>query len=123
MLNEESQYEDLMGRPFNAESWHCWSCVREIYARGGIVLPAYPYSDSTLTRDGMAHGAMGLFRRLDGPQPWAIVAISHINQIIHTGVVLPDCIHFLHVREQQGTVINKLSQFKHCIEGFYAWQG
>jgi hypothetical protein len=124
MRHEGIDYSDLLGRPFNAEHWNCWSLVREIYVRGGVVLPEYPYAADPQLRSTLAESVKDQFIRLDGPQPWAIVAIKGRPGIIHTGVILPDLVHVLHVREQCGTVLTRLNILRRacCIEGFYRWQ-
>jgi hypothetical protein len=116
----EPDCEDMLGKPFSAADWNCWSLVREVFARGGLALPDYPYSDPQ-TRATLAAEVKGQFVRLEGPQPWCIIALSHINGIVHCGIVLPDCLNFIHVREQTGTVINKISQYRNNIEGYYTW--
>jgi hypothetical protein len=119
-------YADLLGRPFHETDWTCWQLVREVYRRLGIDLPAYPYGSDLRERAALAESVRGQFVRLDGPQPWAIVAIQAIASrggIIHTGVCLPDLAHVLHVREQCGTILTPLSILRrgHCVEGFYGW--
>ena len=112
-------YVDLLGRPFDAETWTCWDLCREVYARGGLVLPVYPYLSDLKMRADVSLAATALFRRLDGPQLWAIAAINNHDGIIHTGIVLSNCWHLLHVREATGTIITPLARLKHSISGYY----
>jgi hypothetical protein len=119
MLSSGIEFLDLLGRPFAAKTWSCWDLCREVYARGGIVLPEYPYRSDPRSRAELALAAIALFRRLDGPFPWAIAAITNRDGIIHTGIVLPDCQHLVHVREATGTIITPLTRLRHLISGYY----
>jgi len=117
-------YMDLLGRSFNADSWNCWTLCREMYRRlGKSELPEYPYIADPKDRAAMAGENRSRFARLESPRPWCIIVLAHRVGIVHTGIVLPDCEHFFHVREQCGTVISPIKRWKHQIEGYYDYAG
>lgn len=114
---------DLIGRPFDEQTWNCWTLCREVYRRRGIILPDYGWGNEDYQRR-TAELAMesAEYVRLDAPEPWCIVAIGRGKWVIHAGIVLPDSSRFIHVRHATNTCIESIRSWKRMTQGYFRYE-
>ena len=124
-------FADLIGKPYknNArgpEAFDCWGLVLVAATRAGIYLPELevPQTDD-LRFDMIELQKKNSFIKLEKAVPFSIVLFRIIddNNIIkwHVGLVLENCIDFIHTTDKMGVNISSLKNplWQLFIEGFY----
>jgi cell wall-associated NlpC family hydrolase len=120
--------QDLIGIPYEKhgrtiKGLDCYGLVHLIYERLGKELPNFP-EDYTelLTIHNAVEKNKDKFIKLDKPEPFCIVTFSiYPPYVTHIGVVLEDCIRFIHIMEKRNVTIDKLDKWQKRIRGFYKW--
>lgn len=123
-------YLDLLDKTWE-EVGRCYGLTRELYKRGGVLLPDYYQPDQLeeihklIAREERLLLVSGKIEKLDKPEPWCLVVIQWIGQKAHSHicVVLKDCKSFLHVTGRKGVVIEKINRVDRwgTIRGYYKW--
>lgn len=119
---------DLIGKSFSKGSrgptdFDCWGLCLEVGKRVGINYPEEFTPDNTEQQDKfIREGADKDFERIEKPEPYCIVTFKITPPFVdHCGIVLPDCMNFLHVMEGHHVAVNRLDHriLAKRIEGFY----
>jgi len=119
---------DLIGKPFAEDStgpdaYDCWGLVTEVARRAGISFPDINRPVGLEKWDDLCDEFLGRdFRRIERPEPFAIVAIK-LAIHWHAGIVLPDTFHFVHVTDGHRVNIQSVGSrlWTPFIEGFYRY--
>lgn len=119
-------YTDLLGKPYKhggrgVGGYDCYGLVIEIYKRLGLEVPLLNSPEADLRHD-FYIGLSVQFIKLEKPEPNCMVALQIKPGIVsHVGVVLPDCIRFIHILQSCSVVIEKLSnpRWHRRIAGYY----
>ena len=122
------EYQNLVGKPYRLgargpEYFDCWGICLELGKRVGINYPAEFTPVETIDQDkAISDGLDKDFIKIDRPEPFCIVTFK-VNPpfVDHCGIVLPDCLRFLHTMKNHSTCINRLDHriLNKRIEGFY----
>jgi len=125
-------YRKYLGVPFKyggnsiEEGFDCYNLCRAIYKEIGIDLPAYTYPDNpeaSLIHQLINEGKP-LFKQIEKPTPYCLVVFSlRPPYVTHIGVVLEDCIHFIHILEKRSVAKERLDNvfWSKRIRGFYEY--
>ncbi len=127
-------YQKYLGAPFKyrgqsiAEGFDCYNLCRAIYKEKGVELPEYAYSDKP--EDSLIHKLINegeeLLRKIDKPEPYCLVLLKIFPPYpTHLGVVLEDCIHFIHIMQKRSVAVERFDSplWKDNITGFYRYIG
>ena len=121
---------DLIGVPYELggrgpDSYDCWGLCVEVARRGGLVLPDEPTPvDIEVANGRCVYHIKNHFMRLDVPEPFAIVGMDLLGNY-HAGIVLDNCVQFIHVTEGINVTAPSLSHpsWQNFIVGFYRYVG
>lgn len=132
-------FNDLLGAKFCyggtsvEQGFDCWQLCREIYRRLGRELPEFQYVVEDIAKDGKfsyenvnqkIESAKPMFEKLDKPEPYCLVSFFiRPRYTSHVGVVLEDCIHFIHIMEKSSVTIERLDapEWERRITGFWRY--
>ena len=122
------EYLDLLGKPFQLgargpKAFDCWGICLEVGKRAGILYPEDFTPDNTEQQDTFINNRIDSdFDKIENPEPFAIVTFK-INPpfVDHCGIILPDCIHFLHTMQGHSCAVNRLDHkiLVKRLDGFY----
>lgn len=128
---------DYVGIPYvlngrDRDGCDCWGILVLVFQeQRGIVLPDWRRDGDTLLElmetlhRGLSSVAKeGLARRVDEPEPWAIVLAHHHALPHHVGVIVGS--HVLHAQRGLGAVCAPLGYFRREYGGdltFWRWGG
>jgi len=130
-------FNDLIGKPFldngkGPDGYDCYGLCQEVYKRLGIVLPEFDYTFSNHASSETAEAIdfkieenKNRFEVIEKPEPYCIVTFCIVPPFIsHIGIVLDDCIKFIHVSRMNAVVIDRLNsiRWKGRIRGYYKWK-
>lgn len=129
------QVENLIGKPYKQDGqgpdgFNCWNLCREVVGRFGRRLPEYDVPQSTDERTALAVRVKdSAFKRLKQPEPGCLAVFRIWNnkgkEHWHVGVVLDDCLRFIHVTEKTFVCITSLKNplWNLFLEGYYSYAG
>jgi len=120
---------DLLGIPFkeggrDLSGLDCWGLCMEIYRRAGKMLPDFQSPSDKKTINKMIQENKDLAERIPNPEPLCLVLFRLCYPLAtHIGVVLDDCVRFIHTSKKRNVVIDRLDQiiWRNLREGFYRW--
>lgn len=131
-------FNDLFGVKFKyggksiEEGFDCWNLCREVYRRIGKELPTFEYVveeihgiEGAKNIDKKIAKAKEMFKKLERPEPYCLVTFFiRPPYTSHIGVVLPDCLHFIHIMEKTSVTIERLDapEWERRITGFWRYQ-
>lgn len=128
-----SNFTDLVGRPFDLQGkngFNCYSLCREVCGRKGINLPdkqpAFTIAPILSERAHEINSGKADYVPLLEPEPFCVVTFRiHPKFVTHTGVVLEDCLHFIHIMKKSHVVIERLDlpRWRKRLDGFYRFVG
>ena len=121
---------DLIGVPFlkngrDKKGIDCYGLVLEIYKRKGFNAPEYNSPEKASVIHSLIKDNISLVEELTKPEPYCMILLEvHIPYASHIGVVLDDCVRFIHADRKKGVVIEKLTDiyWRNKIVGFYKWK-
>jgi hypothetical protein len=101
--------------------YDCLGLLAEVYRRQGITLPAYLTPETLKDRQALFMVGVEAWEKLEHPEPWCGVALRIGKYVAHVGVVLEDCIHFIHTNKKTGVTRTRLDdpRWAQRIAGFY----
>lgn len=118
---------DLLGKEYleggrGPDAFDCWGLCLEVSRRAGRPLPAI-VTPGNLQATHEAYLAAAYFcRRLDGPQPFCVVAFMILVPFVtHMGIVLPDCRRFIHIMRKRSVAVERLDHpiWSKRVAGYY----
>jgi len=122
------EYQNLVGKPFRLgargpDYFDCWGICLEVGKRAGIKYPKDFTPVETIDQDkAIRDGLDKDFDKIKKPEPFCIVTFR-INPpfLDHCGIVLSNCMSFLHTMKNHSVSINRLDHkiLVKRIEGFY----
>jgi len=130
-------FSDLIGKPFKdngkgPDGYDCYGLCQEVYKRIGKALPDFDYSFSTHASPETAEAINFMikkehnnFKKIEKPEPYCIVTFCIVPPFIsHIGVVLDDCVKFIHISRRNAVVIDRLTSvhWQGRIRGYYKWE-
>lgn len=128
-----SDFIDLIGQPFDMQGkkgYNCYSLCREICSRKGICLPdkqpAFTAASILSERAHEINRGKANYVPLTEPEPFCIVTFRiHPKFVTHMGVVLQDCLHFMHIMIKSHVVVERLDlpRWKKRLDGYYRYVG
>lgn len=135
-LHETVNVSDLVGRPFDKVAFNCYTLCKTVMHRAGHNMN--DSQDDWIEK--LAERSLHInhvkdteFVRIDKPEPFCVVTFAiRPPYVTHTGVVLADCKHFIHVlppskgkRRGKDTCITKLKDrlWSRKIDGYYRYVG
>jgi cell wall-associated NlpC family hydrolase len=107
-----------LGRPWNANGFDCWECVRAIYSDAfGIILPTVPLgegADVVRYRDAITEHTTGkAFVEIAKPVDGCIVAMGKREWPHHVGVYIKaDAGRIVHCLEHAGCTIDYVAMLR-----------
>lgn len=122
------EYKDLLGKPFRLGGrgpvyYDCWGLCIEIGNRAGIGYPTDFTPEDTKDQDkAITTLRDNDFIKLDGPIPFCIVTFSVTPPFIdHCGIVLPDCLHFIHIMRESSVSRQRIDHkiLAKRLDGYY----
>ncbi|MCK5604305.1 C40 family peptidase [Candidatus Pacearchaeota archaeon] len=128
MSNRNLNYTDLLGKPFllgsrGPDQYDCWGICLEIGKRVGINYPEHFTPVETDNQDKCIRETQDSdFIKLKNPEPYCIVTFKITPPFVdHCGVVLKDCLHFIHIMRNHSVVVQRLDNriLVPRMEGFY----
>ena len=125
----ELNYIDLLGKGFKyngrgPDEYDCYGLVKEIYHRIGVELPEYASTDNCSLINQMIEQGKELFTKIEKPEPFCIVLFQIIpGYVSHIGVVLGDCIKFIHISQGISVAVERLDNklWERRNRGYYKW--
>lgn len=123
---------DLLGKQFDIngagpDRYNCYSLCRVVCKRAGIDLPEkQPAEDLKERSAAFADGLKNDCIKLEGPEPYCLVMfVTHPPFASHIGVVLEDCLRFIHIIEKRNVAIERLDHllWKKRFAGFFKFTG
>lgn len=122
-------FDELIGKPFcyhgrGPRGFDCWTLAQEIASRVGRCLPTQETIVDEVDRAARIIDAANTeFTRLGKPKPFCLVLfwIRHRAIPEHIGTVLTNTSRFMHITEDTGVVISRLSDpfWSMRILGYY----
>lgn len=132
-------FDDLIGKPFayggrGPEAYDCYGLALEVKRRvssplesggdrGGV--PDFEHPDTPEDIHRVILAARERFSAIPAPAPFCFVTFTVCYPFTsHVGIVLPDCVHFIHILERTSVCIERLDSiaWKRRITGYYEWQ-
>ena len=137
MQTEEDLYSDLLGKPFEMggdgiNGYDCYTLSRAVCKRGGVNLPMKQTQllatvDEIEARSNAINIGKGEdYVRLEKPEPFCVVTFSIVPPYVtHMGLVLEDCISFIHIFKKRSVAIERLNHklWESKIEGYFRYVG
>ncbi len=128
---ESDLWDDLIGKPFEhgangPSSFDCYGLSKEIYRRlGKNIEGLFGYlEDNNSMAESMSKGLNKWGERIEYPEPYCVVAFyTHPRYVTHMGIVLPNCLDFIHVLKNKSVVITPLRHplWSKKIAGYYRY--
>lgn len=122
-----TELAELVGTPFvyggrGPDAFDCYGLLMHLHALRGVALPDYRSPTDQATISALLASQLPLWERCPSA-PGAAVAFRIGRLVTHCGMVLDDD-HFIHTWEGSGGVcIERLSDWKDRIYGFYRYAG
>ncbi len=120
VLTQEHEPLCLVGTPYVYGSrdmctgLDCLTTIASAYAMLGMVFPLPDDYGPDFIPDESFEQWAEYFEACD-PEPWAIVDMSPS----HAGLLMPNLRTILHCRETTGVVLDRRSNLKHLIKGYF----
>lgn len=120
-------YADLIGKPFahggrGPSTYDCVGLAEEVLRRMGVCLPAHLSDEAELHRQLAPGGLLEEPRKLNGPEPGAVVLLRSPDPAErHVGIMV-DPYRMLHCSEDAGSVVREVlsnSFWGRRVVGFY----
>lgn len=118
-------YNDLIGKPFDAETNNCYDILREVYRRNGVIIPKTNISvcacKNVSNKEIQAHKEAN-WQQIDKPEVPCGVWIkstnpdfaNHIAAYIGKG-------RMIHTTLNRAVVVDRIYDWKHKILGYYKY--
>jgi cell wall-associated NlpC family hydrolase len=123
---------DLLGKQFDIngkgpDKYNCYNLCVVVCKRAGIDLPEKQPAEELAERsksftDSLENECI----RLEKAEPYCFVMFrTHPPFVSHVGIVLEDCLKFIHIIEGRNVVIERLDHliWKKRFAGFYRYTG
>lgn len=126
---DKLDYSDLLDKPFRLGSrgpdyYDCWGLCLEIGRRVSLTFPPSLTPDDTEQQNDVIRDKQDNdFEKIETPEPFCIVTFCMRSSkfVDHCGIVLDDCVHFLHTLRNHKVVRVRLDHktLSKRIHGFY----
>ena len=121
---------DLIGLPFEwggtgIKGFDCFTLVQEVSKRAGIIIPDQKTIRNKILRAlAYEEAAENCCIKLNKPEPWCLVLFRMgTKDGTHIGVVLEDCMAFIHILKYRNVIIENLDfiYWQQHLKGFYRY--
>jgi murein DD-endopeptidase len=115
-MAQKLDYLDLLGKEFKyggrgPDAYDCYGLMIETRKRAGLFMPNHylSFEDLPARHEAIMEGAGSYFKELPAPQPFCLVTFRiHPRFTTHIGMVLEDCVRFIHISRKMGVGVERL---------------